>query len=41
VGEAIRSAGYAHTAIDTDPFRSGNLNVTFVGRLSAPRRAEG
>ena len=38
IGEAIRGAGYAHSAIDTDPFRSGNLNVTFVGRLSAPRR---
>jgi len=38
VGEAIRSAGYAHSAIDTDPFKSGNLNVTFVGRLSAPHR---
>jgi hypothetical protein len=32
----VRSAGYAHAAIDTDPFKSGNLNVTFVGRLSAP-----
>ena len=38
IGEAIRGAGYAHSAIDTEPFRSGNLNVTFVGRLSAPRR---
>jgi hypothetical protein len=38
VGEAIRSAGYAHSAIDTDPFKSGNLNVTFVSRLSAPQR---
>ena len=38
IGEAIRSAGYAHSAIDTDPFRSGNLNVTFVGRLTAPQR---
>ena len=41
LGEAVRSAGYAHAAIDTDPFRSGNLNVTFVGRLSAPGRAAG
>ena len=41
IGEAIRSAGYAHSAIDTDPFKSGNLNVTFVGRLSAPRRSTG
>ena len=32
-------AGYAHSAIDTEPFRSGNLNVTFVGRLSAPQRS--
>jgi uncharacterized protein len=39
IGEAVRSAGYAHAAIDTAPFTSGNLNVTFVGRLSAPRRA--
>ena len=38
IGEAMRSAGYAHSAIDTEPFRSGNLNVTFVGRLSAPRQ---
>jgi uncharacterized protein len=41
VGEAIRSAGYAHSAIDTDPFKSGNLNVTFVGRLSAPQPRPG
>ena len=39
IGEAVRSAGYTHAAIDTDPFRSGNLNVAFVGRLSAPRQA--
>ena len=39
IGAAIRSAGYAHSAIDTDPFKSGNLNVTFVGRLSAPQRS--
>jgi uncharacterized protein len=38
IGEAVRSAGYTHAAIDTDPFRSGNLNVAFVGRLSAPRQ---
>jgi uncharacterized protein len=38
IGEAVRSAGYAHSAIDTEPFTSGNLNVTFVGRLSAPQR---
>ena len=36
IGEAIRSAGYAHSAIDTDPFRSGTLNVSFVRRLTAP-----
>jgi hypothetical protein len=41
VGEAIRSAGYAHAAIDTDAFTSGNLNVAFVGRLSAPKRRSG
>ena len=37
IGEAIRGAGYAHSAIDTEPFRSGNLNVSFVRRLTAPR----
>ena len=36
IGEAIRSAGYAHSAIDTEPFRSGNLNVTFVGTPASP-----
>ena len=41
IGESIRAAGYAHSAIDTEPFRSGNLNVTFVGRLSSPGRAAG
>ena len=40
IGTAVRSAGYAHAAIDTDPFKSGNLNVTFVGRLSAPQRGK-
>ena len=42
IGEAVRSAGYAHAAIDTDPFRSGNLNVD-VRRpaVGAPGRADG
>src|SRR4029077_2596231 len=41
IGESIRSAGYAHSAIDTEPFRSGNLHVAVVGRLSAPSRPAG
>ena len=32
IGAAIRSAGYAHTAIDPEPFRSGNLTAAFRGR---------
>ena len=32
IGEAMRSAGYTRAAIDTDPFRSGTLNVAFLGR---------
>jgi len=32
VAEAIRSAGYARTAIDLEPFRSGNLTAAFRGR---------
>jgi pyridinium-3,5-biscarboxylic acid mononucleotide sulfurtransferase len=32
IAEAIRSAGYARTAIDLEPFRSGNLTAAFRGR---------
>jgi uncharacterized protein len=31
IAEAIRSAGYARTAIDLEPFRSGNLTAAFRG----------
>ena len=32
IAGAIRSAGYARTAIDLEPFRSGNLTAAFRGR---------
>ena len=32
IAEAIRSAGYARTAIDLEPFRSGSLTAAFRGR---------
>jgi pyridinium-3,5-biscarboxylic acid mononucleotide sulfurtransferase len=32
IAQAIRSAGYARSAIDLEPFRSGSLNATFLGR---------
>jgi pyridinium-3,5-biscarboxylic acid mononucleotide sulfurtransferase len=32
---AVLSAGYARAEIDTEPFRSGSLNITFAGRLGA------
>ena len=32
IAEAIRSAGYARTTIDLEPFRSGNLTAAFRGR---------
>jgi uncharacterized protein len=32
IAQAIRSAGYARAAIDLEPFRSGSLNATFLGR---------
>jgi pyridinium-3,5-biscarboxylic acid mononucleotide sulfurtransferase len=32
IADAIRSAGYARTAIDLEPFRSGNLTAAFRGR---------
>ena len=35
---AIRSAGYAHAAIDLEPFRSGALNAAFVSAASLSRR---
>ena len=34
IADAIRGAGYAHAAIDLEPFRSGSLNVTF-GRAAS------
>ena len=36
VVDAVRSAGYADVEISEEPFRSGSLNASFVGRL-APR----
>ncbi len=35
IDAAIRSAGYARVAIDLEPFRSGSLNATFLGRTLA------
>jgi uncharacterized protein len=32
IAQAIRSAGYARTAIDLEPFRSGSLTAAFRGR---------
>jgi len=32
---AVRGAGYAEVEISEEPFRSGSLNVAFVGRLAA------
>jgi len=32
---AVLSAGYARAEIDSEPFRSGSLNMTFAGRLAA------
>ena len=32
IAAAIRSAGYSRTAIDLEPFRSGNLTAAFRGR---------
>lgn len=32
IADAIRSAGYARTAIDLEPFRSGSLTAAFRGR---------
>ena len=32
IAAAIRSAGYARTAIDLEPFRSGSLTAAFRGR---------
>jgi uncharacterized protein len=32
---AVLSAGYTRAEIDSEPFRSGSLNVTFAGRLAA------
>jgi uncharacterized protein len=32
IADAIRSAGYARSAIDLEPFRSGNLTAAFRGR---------
>jgi uncharacterized protein len=32
IAAAIRSAGYARSAIDLEPFRSGNLTAAFRGR---------
>jgi pyridinium-3,5-biscarboxylic acid mononucleotide sulfurtransferase len=33
IAAAIRSAGYARTAIDLEPFRSGSLTAAFRGRM--------
>ena len=34
---AVRAAGYARVEVDEEPFRSGSLNVAFLGRLERPR----
>jgi hypothetical protein len=34
---AVRAAGYARVDVDEEPFRSGSLNVAFLGRLERPR----
>ena len=36
IAAAVRSAGYAEVEIDVEPFRSGSLNVEFLGRLTSP-----
>jgi len=36
IAAAVRSAGYAEVEIDAEPFRSGSLNVEFLGRLTSP-----
>jgi uncharacterized protein len=33
--DAVLSAGYRRAEIDPEPFRSGSLNMTFAGRLTA------
>ena len=33
--DAVLSAGYRRAEIDSEPFRSGSLNMTFAGRLAA------
>jgi len=38
VADAIRGAGYAHAAIDLEPFRSGSLNRLPRGRLTVLQR---
>jgi pyridinium-3,5-biscarboxylic acid mononucleotide sulfurtransferase len=34
---AVCAAGYARVDVDEEPFRSGSLNVAFLGRLERPR----
>ena len=41
IAAAIRSAGYAHAAIDLEPFRSGSLNRLPRGRLTVLQRPAG
>ncbi len=38
IADAIRGAGYAHAAIDLEPFRSGSLNRLPRGRLTVLQR---
>jgi pyridinium-3,5-biscarboxylic acid mononucleotide sulfurtransferase len=41
IAAAIRGAGYAHAAIDLEPFRSGSLNRLPRGRLTVLQRPAG
>jgi uncharacterized protein len=36
IDAAVRSAGYARVEISEEPFRSGSLNASFLGRLASP-----
>jgi uncharacterized protein len=36
IAEAVRAAGYERVELDEQPFRSGSLNMVFMGRLERP-----
>jgi uncharacterized protein len=36
IAAAVRGAGYERVEVDAEPFRSGSLNVAFLGRLNGP-----